>query len=130
MERLWDAVDELLADGVRELPAPALSERITELDGQITRLQSAYLSALEAFDQSGAAMAQHGSTQAWLFDATISVEHAQLIASLKRCISDDALAAAEPHLVEAAQRCTPTELRGFVAHVRHSYAPDKARADD
>jgi hypothetical protein len=162
MGNLASAVDELLMLDARSLPGPALAAHLVELHRQINRARAAYLQALEAFDRTGAAVADHGSTAAWvraelhtspaaatrdvhlardladwlpatrvaLADGELSAEHAQVIASLKSAISFDALAAAEPHLVEWAARSTPKELRGVVAHVRHSYAPTKMVRDE
>lgn len=70
------------------------------------------------------------ATRAALGDGELSVEHAQLIASLRPAIKPEALASAEPHLVEFAQRAPPKELRGVVTHVKHSYAPEKVRDDE
>jgi Domain of unknown function (DUF222) len=64
-------------------------------------------------------------TRAALGDGSIGVPHAQLIASLRKDLRPEAVSAAEPHLVEAAQIHTPQELRGWVTHVRHGYARDR-----
>jgi Domain of unknown function (DUF222) len=69
-------------------------------------------------------------TRAALADGDLSVEHAQLIASLHGDISADALVSAEPHLVEWAAKVSPNDLRQVVTHVRHSYAPDKTVRDE
>jgi len=66
MGQLAAVVDEAIAVDPRGLPGPALAERIVELRRQINRLESAYLASLEAFDRTGAALADHGSTQAFL----------------------------------------------------------------
>src|SRR3954449_8750560 len=66
MGNLASAVDELLAVNPRELPAVALGEEIEEISRQMSRLQAAYLDRVEAFDRTGAALAEHGSTAAWL----------------------------------------------------------------
>jgi hypothetical protein len=162
MGNLASAVDELLMLDARSLPGPVLAAHLVELSRQINRARAAYLQALEAFDRTGAAIAEHGSTAAWvraelhaspsaatrdvhlardladwlpatraaMADGGLSPEHAQVIASLKTAISIDALTAAEPHLVEWAAKSTPKELRGVVAHVRHSYAPTKMVRDE
>jgi hypothetical protein len=66
MGNLGSAVDELLAVDPRELPSVALGEEIVEISRQLSRLQAAYLDRVEAFDRTGAAKADHGSTAAWL----------------------------------------------------------------
>jgi hypothetical protein len=70
------------------------------------------------------------ATRAALADGRLSPTHAQIIASLRDVISADALAAAEPHLVEWAEKATPKELRQVVTHVRQSYAADKLVRDE
>jgi hypothetical protein len=65
------------------------------------------------------------ATRGAMGDGDLSPAHAQVIASLKDIISADALAAAEPHVVDYAKRSTPKELRKIVEHVAHSYRPDK-----
>jgi hypothetical protein len=165
MGNLASVLDELLAVDPRELPGPALESEITEGRRQANRADGWYLIQLEAMDRSGAALADHGSTQAWvravlrvspsraardvhlardlvdglpltlaaLCDGSISLEHAQVIASIRGIVSEEYLAAAEPHLVDAATWKNPTELRRVCAHVVHSHRPDKAtrsEADD
>jgi hypothetical protein len=66
MGNLASVVDELLAVDPRELPSTALGEEIEELYRQASRLQAAILDRVEAFDRTGAALADHGSTAAWL----------------------------------------------------------------
>src|SRR3954453_1507366 len=58
--------DELLAVDPRDLPSVALGEEIVEISRQLSRLQAAYLDRVEAFDRTGAAFAEHGSTAVWL----------------------------------------------------------------
>jgi hypothetical protein len=70
MSNLASAVDELLALDVDAMPGPALLEQIAELRRQLNRGEAAYLRLLERADRSGAAMAEAGSTQAWLREAT------------------------------------------------------------
>jgi hypothetical protein len=70
MSNLAFAVDELLALDVDAMPGAALLEHVEELARQRNRLDAAYLKLLERADRSGAAMADHGSTQAWLRTAT------------------------------------------------------------
>jgi hypothetical protein len=66
MGNLASAVDELLAVDPRDLPSSALGEEIVEISRQLSRLQAAYLDRVEAFDRTGVALAEHGSTAAWL----------------------------------------------------------------
>src|SRR4051812_16542711 len=66
MGNLASAVDELLAEDPRDVPSAALGEEIVEISRQLSRLQAAYLDRVEAFDRTGAALAEHGSTAAWL----------------------------------------------------------------
>src|SRR5436305_12527125 len=66
MGNLGSAVDELAAVDVRTLPDPVLAERLGELRRLINRLEAVYLADLEAFDRRGGAVAEHGSTQAWV----------------------------------------------------------------
>jgi hypothetical protein len=70
------------------------------------------------------------ATTSALADGRLSVEHARLIASLRRDLTPGAVAAAEPHLVAAAAGHDPNALRGWVAHVRHAYAPDRVVLDE
>ena len=60
----------------------------------------------------------------------IDIEHARLVASLRRVITDDALRQVERHLVALARERSPHELRGVIAHVKHAYAPDRGVKDD
>lgn len=69
-------------------------------------------------------------TAAALADGRISVAHAQLIASLRTELTDAAVAAVEPHLVEMAEVMSPSRLRGVVTHVRLTYRPDRVLADE
>jgi hypothetical protein len=66
MGNLTSVVDELLAVDPRDLSAAALGEEIEEISRQLSRLHAAYLDRIEAFDRTGAALAEHGSTAAWL----------------------------------------------------------------
>src|SRR4051794_9196419 len=66
MGNLASVVDELLAVDPRDLPSVALGEEIVEISRQLSRLRAAYLDRVEAFDRTGAALAEHGSTAAWL----------------------------------------------------------------
>src|SRR4051794_2866478 len=66
MGNLASAVDELLAEDPRDVPSAALGEEIVEISRQLSRLQAAYLDRVEAFDRTGAALGEHGSTAAWL----------------------------------------------------------------
>jgi hypothetical protein len=70
------------------------------------------------------------ATRAALADGSLSPAHARLICSLRKSINAEAIRSAEPHLVEWAAKSTPKELRGVIAHVKHSYGPDKAKADE
>src|SRR3954447_20067161 len=86
MGNLASAVDELLAEDPRDVPSAALGEEIVEISRQLSRLQAAYLDRIEAFDRTGAALAEHGSTAAWLrakTRATPNASQAQQIASLR-----------------------------------------------
>jgi hypothetical protein len=69
-------------------------------------------------------------TFAALCDGSISIEHAQVIASIRGIVSDEYLAACEPHLVDAATWKTPQQLRKVTAHVVHSHRPDKATRNE
>src|SRR5438067_950759 len=162
MGNLASAVDELLAVDPRCQPDSVNMDEIEQILRERNRLDAAYLARLEAVDRSGAALADHGSTAAWLratakmapnvasrdvhlsrdladampsaraalADGVISPAHAQLIASLRRAISPDAFAAAEPHLVDFATRATTKDLRGAITHVKHMYGRDKQRVDE
>jgi hypothetical protein len=70
MSNLASAVDELLALDVDAMPGPALLAQIEDLARERNRLDAAYLKLLERADRTGAAMADHGSTQAWLRTST------------------------------------------------------------
>lgn len=69
-------------------------------------------------------------TLAALCDGSISIDHAQVIASIRGIVSDEYLSACEPHLVDAATWKNPKELRKVTAHVVHSHRPDKAARND
>jgi hypothetical protein len=72
MSNLASAVDELLMLDPRSLPGPALAAHLVELHRQINRVSAAYLQALEAFDRTGAAVADHGSTAARRSDGGVA----------------------------------------------------------
>jgi hypothetical protein len=69
-------------------------------------------------------------TLARLGTGDLSVAHAQVIAGLRRDLDDGQVAAADPHLADAATTHTPHELLGFVTHVRHAYRPDAVAGDE
>jgi hypothetical protein len=69
-------------------------------------------------------------TRSKLAAGDISQAHCQVIASLRKDISDEAVQAADPHLADAATTHTPHELLGFVTHVRHAYRPDLVACDE
>lgn len=69
-------------------------------------------------------------TIAAMADGDVSLEHAQLIASLRRVITDSALSQVEQHLVAIARERRPDQLRGTVHYVKHAYAPDKGVKDE
>ena len=58
-------------------------------------------------------------------EGRISLEHARVIAGLRKDLPDDAVRAAVPNLIEAAQQVNPIELRRWVLTVRDGYSPDK-----
>ena len=68
MSSLAEAIDAVAAADLHALPGPELAERFAELHRQANRLHAEYLSALEVFDRTGAALASHGSTTAWVRD--------------------------------------------------------------
>ena len=70
MSNLASAVDELLALDTDAMPGAELLDQITELRRQLNRGEAAYLRLLERADRTGAALADHGSTQAWLREHT------------------------------------------------------------
>lgn len=70
------------------------------------------------------------ATRAALADGELSVGHAQLIAGLRPKIAPDAMAAAEPHIVEYARQSSTMELRSAVGHIVHSYAPERFAKDE
>jgi uncharacterized protein DUF222 len=65
-----------------------------------------------------------------LADGDISASHAQVLASLRKALTDEQLRSADPHLAAAALTSTPQELREFVTAVRHSYAPQRVAKDE
>lgn len=69
-------------------------------------------------------------TLAALCDGSISLAHAQVIAGVRGLVPDAALAAAEPHLVDAATWKHPQALRKVTAHLVHSCRPDKVARDE
>src|SRR3954451_3532671 len=162
MGNLASVVDELLAVDPRDLPSVALGEDIVEISRQMSRLQAAYLDRVEAFDRTGAALAEHGSTAAWLRaktratpnasyrdvhlardlvdvlpatraalrDGVINPTQARQIASLRTPIGDDALRAAESHLVDYASQVSAKELTGAITHVKHMYGRERTDRDE
>jgi hypothetical protein len=60
----------------------------------------------------------------------VTPAHAQAVAGLRRDRPDETVRTVDPHLADAARRHAPTELRGVVTHVRHSYAPDAVVRDE
>jgi hypothetical protein len=89
MSNLASAVDELLALDVDAMPGPALLEQVVELRKQLNRGEAAYLRLLERADRSGAALAESGSTQAWLREQThISPSAAHRDVGLARDLAD------------------------------------------
>jgi hypothetical protein len=63
-------------------------------------------------------------------DGSISIEHAQVIASVRGLVPDEAFTAAEPHLIDAATWKNPAELRKVTAHLVHACAPDAATRNE
>jgi hypothetical protein len=70
------------------------------------------------------------ATRAAMAHGDLSPAHAQVLASLRTAINSEALASAEPHLVEWATKSTPKELRKVVTHVKHTYAREKVIRDE
>ncbi|HWB67831.1 MAG TPA: DUF222 domain-containing protein [Mycobacteriales bacterium] len=70
------------------------------------------------------------ATRSALEDGDVSIGHAHLIAGLRSKIVPEAMAAAEPHVVAYARQCSTTELRNAVAHIVHSYAPERFARDE
>ena len=70
------------------------------------------------------------AARAALRDGAINPTQAQQIASLRPSIGDEALRAAEPHLVEFASRVSAKELTGAITHVKHMYGRDRQDADE
>jgi hypothetical protein len=70
------------------------------------------------------------ATRTAMADGDLSPAHAHVITSLRGMITDEALVSTEPHIVDYARQSTPKELRAVVAHVAHSYAPDKVLGND
>ena len=159
MSNLMSAVDELFSVDVRAMPDAVLVDEIVDLAGQINRLSAAYLARLEVVDRRGGMAAEHGSTAAWLraalravasrdvhlsrdladvmpsvatamADGEVSVAHAQVLAGLRKDLPDDVVRSVDPHLADGARTRTRIELRAFVTHVRHSYAPDAVVRDE
>lgn len=69
-------------------------------------------------------------TMTAMADGDVSLDHAQLIASLRKVITDSALSQVEQHLVAIARERRPDQLRGTVRYVKHAYAPDKGVKDE
>jgi hypothetical protein len=69
-------------------------------------------------------------TMAAMADGDISLDHAQLISSLRTVITDTALTQVEQHAVAIARERRPDQLRGTVRYIKHAYAPDKGVKDE
>jgi hypothetical protein len=69
-------------------------------------------------------------TMAAMADGDVSTDHAQLIASLRKVITDFALNQVEQHLVAIARERRPDQLRNAVRYVKHAYAPTKGVKDE
>jgi hypothetical protein len=69
-------------------------------------------------------------TSAAMADGEVSLEHAQVIAGLRRVITDVALGKVEQHLVAIARERNPKDLNQTVAYVKHAYAPDRGVKDE
>jgi hypothetical protein len=63
-------------------------------------------------------------------DGDVSVDHAQLIASLRKVITDTALTQVEQHALAIARERRPDQLRSTVRYIKHAYAPDKGVKDE
>src|ERR1700742_4842464 len=72
MGNLGAVLDELLAADPHDVPGPVLADEINNLRRQTNRADGLYLRKLVVLDRSGAAQADHGSTQAWV-QATMNV---------------------------------------------------------
>lgn len=69
-------------------------------------------------------------TMSALCDGSISLDHASVIARLRHRIPAEAMAAAQPFLVEAATWKDPADLRKVCDDLVHRLAPDKATRDE
>ena len=63
-------------------------------------------------------------------DGDVSVDHVQIIAGLRRVITDFALGKVEIHLVAMARERNPKDLNRVAAYVKHAYAPDGGLKDE
>jgi Domain of unknown function (DUF222)/HNH endonuclease len=125
MGNLGSVVDELLAVDPRALPSVALGEEIAEISRQLSRLQAAYLDRVEAFDRTGAALADHGSTAAWLRAKTRATPNASYRdVHLARDLAD-VLPAARAALRDGA--INPTQAQQ-IASLRSSIGDDALRS--
>ena len=69
-------------------------------------------------------------TSAAMADGDVSAEHAQVIAGLRRVLTDFALGKVEKHLVAIARERNPNDLRRATAHVKDAYAPERGVKDE
>jgi hypothetical protein len=63
-------------------------------------------------------------------DGDISRDHAQIVAGLRRVLTDFALGQVEKHVVAIARERNPKDLASAAAYVKHAYAPDKGVKDE
>ena len=63
-------------------------------------------------------------------DGDVSVDHAQIIAGLRRVITDFALGKVEKHLLAIAIERNPKDLQRSTWHVKDAYAPDRSVKDE
>ncbi len=73
------------------------------------------------------------ATMKAMSDGSVSPQHAEAIARLRRTLDDHVVVAAEPHLADVAQTSTPKEMRAITASIAHSYSPERyadAERDD
>jgi hypothetical protein len=70
------------------------------------------------------------SVGAALADGDTSVEHCQVLAGLRKDLTDEQVRAADPHLADLARTWDPGELRGAMTAIRHSYAKEKVAKDE
>jgi hypothetical protein len=66
MGSFGSVLDELLGVDPRDLPGPVLLAEIGEARRQVNRADGLYMRQLVVADRSGATLASHGSTQAWV----------------------------------------------------------------